>query len=163
MPSERPIPPAEYEVIVRHVPIVSVDLLVRLNGGIVLGKRTNAPAKGEWFVPGGTVLKGETRRQAAHRVANEELGCQVLIDQELGVYEHVYDSAAMPGVDSKQYLATAYVVTPVDGQFQPDDQHEEFATVTAPFPRLHPYVDRYLTDLQRHGYGFEPREGTKPN
>lgn len=155
MTSDRPIPPEEYAVLVRHVPIVSVDLLVHHAGGIVLGKRTNAPAKGEWFVPGGTVLKGETRRQAVHRVAREELGCDVLVDHELGVYEHVYDSAAVQGEDSKQYLATAYVVTPVDDKFRADAQHDELAVFTAPFPTLHPYVHRYLNDLQRYGYTYD--------
>lgn len=152
--SDRPIPTAEYETIVKHVPIVSVDLLVHHNGGLVLGKRKNAPARGEWFVPGGTVLKGETRRQAVHRVAKEELSSDVLIDAELGTYDHFYDTAEVPGANSKQYLATAYVVTPIQDEIVSDDQHTSLKLFTSPFPDLHNYIERYIRDLRKSGYHY---------
>jgi colanic acid biosynthesis protein WcaH len=152
--TDHPISADEYSTIAANVPVVSVDLLVHHNGGLLLGKRTNKPAKGEYFVPGGTVLKGEGRREAVHRVATAELGCDVLIDDELGVYDHRYDSAASDGVDSKHYLATAYIVTPTAETFMEDDQHEEFRTFTAPFPSLHRYVARYVRDLRRNGYQY---------
>lgn len=84
----RPIPPEEYRVIAEHVPIVSGDLLVRHGGGLVLGKRTNELLKGEWLIPGGTVFKGETLREAIQCVAKAELGCDVVIDDRLRTYEH---------------------------------------------------------------------------
>ena len=155
MTDNRPISPDEYAIITEHVPIVSVDLLINHEGGILLGKRCNEPAKGEWFVPGGTVLKGESRRQALHRVAREELSCDVTIDEKLGVYDHFYDAAEMDGVDSKQYLATAYLVTPRKRSFQPDDQHADFQTFHEPFKDLHQYVARYINDLKSHGYCYE--------
>lgn len=151
--TDKPIPPEEYITIVKHVPVVSVDLLVHHEGGLVFGMRENEPAKGEWFVPGGTMLKGETRREAVHRIAQEEMDADVLIDEELGVYTHRYQSAAAAGVDSKQYLATAYVVTP-DSDLQPDDQHTEFDVFKSPFPDLHNYVERYIRDLRRSGYRY---------
>lgn len=154
MASDQPIPPPEYKNIVKHVPVVSVDLLIHHAGGILLGKRQNEPAKGEWFVPGGTVLKGETRRQAVHRVARKELAVDVTIDQKIGVYDHFYEAAASDGIDSKQYLATAYVVTPISKQFEPDDQHKELRTFDAPFPELHDYVQRYVNELRRLGYEY---------
>lgn len=151
---EKPIPPDDYRTIARHVPVVSVDLLVHHDGGLVLGKRRNEPAKGEWFVPGGTVLKGERRREAVHRVAQAELGTGVLVDERLGTYEHVYDAAAAEGVDSKEYLATAYVVTPVGDELVADDQHEALGVFDAPFPTLHGYVERYLRGLRARGYRY---------
>jgi colanic acid biosynthesis protein WcaH len=152
--SDRPIPTEEYETIVRHVPIVSVDLLVHHDGGLVLGKRRNAPAKGKWFVPGGTVLKGDTRRQAVHRVAKEELGSDVIIDGELGTYDHFYDTAEVDGSDSKQYLATAYIVTPIQDEISPDDQHTDLKVFDSPFPEFHNYIERYIQDLRRSGYQY---------
>jgi len=47
----------EWRIIVQNIPVVSVDLIVLHKGGVVLGKRCNEPAKGEWFVPGGRVRK----------------------------------------------------------------------------------------------------------
>ena len=106
------------------MPIVSVDLVISHDEGVLLGRRTNEPAKGYWFVPGGRVYKGETRREAAHRVAREELGVEVEIVESLGAFEHRYDTADVPGVDAKHYLANGYVVEVVDGEVEPDTQHE---------------------------------------
>lgn len=155
MSTDRPIPPDEYATIAKHVPVVSVDLLVHHDGGLLLGKRQNEPAKGRWFVPGGTVLKGEVRRQAVHRVARQELDCEITVEAELGVYDHFYETAASDGVESKQYLATAYVVTPETESFQPDDQHAEFRTFHEPFPEFHEYIERYISAVRARGYSYE--------
>jgi colanic acid biosynthesis protein WcaH len=149
---DKPISPEEYRTIARNVPIVSVDLLVHHDGGLVLGKRQNEPAKDEWFVPGGTVLKGETLIDAVHRVAQEELGSDVVVDGRLGTYEHFYDAAATEGVESKQYLATAFILTPRKATLEPDEQHDSLQVFDAPFPELHNYVERYIHDLRVEGY-----------
>lgn len=145
-----PIPDDDWRSIVAHVPVVSVDLLVRYDAGVVLGKRSNEPAKGEWFVPGGTVFKGERLEDAVHRVADEELGIDVEIEDRLGTYEHFYETADVPGVDGKHYVATAFVVTPVGAEAEVetprDDQHSELRTVERDDEELHPYVSRYLRD-----------------
>ena len=57
MADEHPISDSDWRTIVEHAPIVSIDLIVEHDGGIVLGKRTNEPAKGEWFPPGRNVRK----------------------------------------------------------------------------------------------------------
>ena len=67
--------------------------MIEYNGGVSLGKRDNEPAKSEWFVPGDTVHKNESRTEAVHRVATEELAEPVVIDTCLGTYEHVYEIA----------------------------------------------------------------------
>ncbi|MGB9953261.1 GDP-mannose mannosyl hydrolase [Haloarcula marismortui] len=150
MPAEeKPIPPSEWQVIVKNVPLVSVDLVVEYDGGILLGKRENEPAKGEWFVPGGTVLKNETRTEAAHRVAEEELGESVVIDECLGTYEHFYDTSEIGSVDSKHYVATAYRchLEYDEPNFSGDDQHSSLDVFYPPFSDLHLYVERYFDDL----------------
>jgi len=142
------VPEETFRTIVEHAPIVSVDLLVRHDDGLLLGKRTNEPAKGEWFAPGGTVFKNETRQDAVHRIAETELGTEVRIETELGTYEHLYDTSGFDDINSKHYLATAYVVTPLEDRFEPDDQHASLETFTEPFPDLHRYMERYLDDLE---------------
>jgi colanic acid biosynthesis protein WcaH len=156
MTGERPIPPSEYAVIAEHVPVVSVDLLVPTDEGLLFGKRRNEPARSEWFVPGGTVLKGERRREAVERVAEDELGTPAEVHGELGVYDHFYDAAASPGVERKQYLATAYVAAlPSDvgvGDIDPDDQHAAFEAFRPPLDGHHRYVRRYATEMREAGY-----------
>lgn len=151
-----PVPAEDWERIVEHVPLVSVDLLVRDGDGVVLGKRTNEPAKGDWFVPGGTVLKGERFEDAVGRVAREELGVDVEIEARLGTYEHFYDTSEVPGVDSKHYVATAFLVDPCEEWtgVPDDDQHDGFRTVEwkrEDDESLHPYVRRYLRDARDAG------------
>jgi len=87
------IPDDEWRTIVANVPIVSVDLLIRTDDGLLFGKRTNEPAKGYWFPPGGRVRKFETREEAVHRVAREECGLKMEIVESLGAFEHVYETA----------------------------------------------------------------------
>ncbi|MFB6184903.1 MAG: GDP-mannose mannosyl hydrolase [Haloarculaceae archaeon] len=138
----------QWTVVVRNVPIVSVDLVVRSGDGVVLGKRTNEPAKGEWFVPGGRVRKNERLDDAVHRVARDELGVEVTVDRKLGVYEHFWDVADVDGVDGKHYVPVGYVVTPESETFRVDDQHDELRRFEPPFETvdLHPYVQTYLED-----------------
>ena len=50
--TDNPIPDDEWRTIFANVPLVSVDLVIEHDGGVLLGKRENDPAKGEWFVPG---------------------------------------------------------------------------------------------------------------
>ena len=138
------IPADDWRTIVTNVPIVSVDLVIRRDGGVVLGRRTNEPAKGNWFIPGGRVLKGETRREAVGRVAAEELGIEVEIVESLGAFEHLYDTSDVSGVDSKHYLANGYVVDVVDGKPEPDDQHDTFRVFRSPPEPCHEYVRAYV-------------------
>ena len=138
------IPADKWETIVRHVPIVSVDLLVRDEGGIVLGKRTNEPAKGEWFIPGGRVHKSETRREAVHRVAEAELNISVKIVESLGAYEHIYDTSDIEGVESKHYLANGYVVDVQDGSPETDEQHDSVQVFRSRPESLHDHIRAYV-------------------
>jgi len=137
----------DWATIVENVPIVSVDLVVRHAGGILLGKRQNQPLAGEWFVPGGTVFKGERLGEAAHRVARQELGTYVSIDCRLGTYEHFYETADVSGVDGKHYVATAFEARLDGDTIDPDDQHTELRVFGPPLPNLHPYVERYLDEI----------------
>jgi colanic acid biosynthesis protein WcaH len=133
----------DWETIVRNVPIVSVDLLIKRSDGIVLGKRTNEPVKGEWFVPGGRVQKGETRIEAVHRIAEEELEISVEVTESLGAFEHCYETSDVEGVETKHYLANGYVVELDSGQIQPDDQHREVQVFESAPNSLHPYIRSY--------------------
>ena len=84
----------EYERIVTLVPRVCVDILVENpEGRVLLLKRTNEPAVGQWWFPGGRVHIGETRDQAALRKLNEE--CALKPDashlNEVGSFDLLFD------------------------------------------------------------------------
>lgn len=57
------------------MPIPCVDLIVEDHAGrILLLHRKNEPAANQWWFPGGRVLFGETRPEAARRKLKEECG-----------------------------------------------------------------------------------------
>lgn len=140
------IPEDEWRTVVEHVPIVSVDLVVVSDDGVVLGKRSNEPAKGEWFVPGGRVHKNERLEAAARRIADTELGVSIAIEEYVGVYEHLYDVAETGAEDGKHYVAHAFVVEPRGEVSAGDDQHEAVRAFTDLPENLHEYTRRCLAD-----------------
>jgi colanic acid biosynthesis protein WcaH len=140
---------ADWATIVENVPIVSVDLVVLgEENEVLLGRRENEPAKGEWFVPGGRVRKGETLEDAVHRVAADELGVDVEIVERLGAYEHFYDTADVPDVGGKQYIAHGFVVRPDSLDVATDDQHSAMKLFSTPPSDLHEYPAAYLADSE---------------
>jgi len=143
------IPDDVWENIVEHMPIPSVDLLVVTDEGILLAKRQNEPPKGEWFVPGGRIQKGESLHEAVHRVAEEELGTDVVIKKELGAYDHRYETADVANSGGKHYVAHGYVVCPESEIGDLDEQHSEAKYFDLNMlPPLHPNVAIYLDDAE---------------
>ncbi len=65
-------------------PFPTVDIIIELDGGVVLVERRNPPRG--WALPGGFVEIGETVEQAAVREAREETGLEVELTELLYVY-----------------------------------------------------------------------------
>lgn len=143
------IPDEIWSDIVEHVPIPSVDLLVVTDDGLLLAKRRNEPAKGEWFVPGGRIHKGESLQETVHRVAREELSVDVVIEEELGAYDHRYETANVEDVGGKHYVAHGYVVRPESERVNLDRQHSEAKYFDlGMLPSVHSNVIAYLEDAK---------------
>ncbi|MFF7056293.1 GDP-mannose mannosyl hydrolase [Achromobacter spanius] len=109
--------------VVENAPLISIDLILKnLHDQVLLGLRTNRPAKGSWFVPGGRVRKGESIAMAFSRLAKEELGTDHELRHAsfLGVYEHFYDDSVF-GADASQdgthYIVLGYQVSDVSTNF----------------------------------------------
>jgi len=84
------IPAEHYKQIIEVLPILCVDVIVRNNRDeYLLIKRANEPRKGEWWVIGGRLLKGETLEQAVVRKVWEETGLKVEAGYPIGYYEDV--------------------------------------------------------------------------
>lgn len=137
--------------VVRNTPLVSIDLIVRdRDGRLLVGKRVNEPARGTWFVPGGSIRKDETLAQALARISKWELGVGLTLDDVrfAGVYEHFYDTnfAAAPGV-STHYVVLAYIVQrPFDNTDLPAEQHSAWHWLSDPsLPDVHPNTLAYLS------------------
>lgn len=121
----------DFAQVVRHTPLVSIDLVVRDESERVLvGLRLNRPARGTWFVPGGRINKDERIDDAFLRISQAELGRAIQRAKAslLGVYEHLYDDNALeiPGV-STHYVVIAYRLHVNTASLAlPVEQHEQF-------------------------------------
>ncbi|WP_223543415.1 GDP-mannose mannosyl hydrolase [Pseudomonas sp. GL-B-12] len=123
-----------FRSVVDSTPLISIDLVVlNSKGECLLGQRLNRPAQGNWFVPGGRILKNETLDAAFNRLTLEELGkaSQRIDARLLGVYEHFYaDSvfaASGQGPDT-HYVVLAYqlVLGADDILHPPYAQHDAY-------------------------------------
>ena len=88
------LPAKDFAHIVRHAPLVSIDLLIRDQAGNVLvGLRRNRPAQATYFVPGGIIRKNETISAAFGRIIKTEVGLTTPFHEAkfIGVFEHFYD------------------------------------------------------------------------
>lgn len=66
---------SEYLRAISVFPRACVDIILCSKSfEILLLKRANEPAKGQWWFPGGRVYHGETRLQAAKRLISREIG-----------------------------------------------------------------------------------------
>lgn len=58
-----------YAAVQEHLSVPSINLVVVDAGKILLLQRQQEPEKGQWWVPGGRIIKHETLEQAARRIA----------------------------------------------------------------------------------------------
>jgi len=83
----------DFAHIVRHSILSSIDIILRdSNGRIFVGRRSNEPARGMYFVPGGVIRKNERIAAAFDRILAAETGLAApfAYARLLGMYEHIY-------------------------------------------------------------------------
>lgn len=129
--------------VIRHTPLIAVDLLIRDPAGhLLVGERKNDPAKGLLFVPGGRIRKNETLVTAFERILQTETGLSVPFEQTTfyGVFEHFYDTNTFGDPDyGTHYVVLAYELRLNDRrQVSLDDQHTGAAWAPSFNELMHP-------------------------
>jgi colanic acid biosynthesis protein WcaH len=117
-----------YRKIVRSMPIVCVDLLIRDPAGrTLLLKRNNPPAQDQWWFPGGRVHMNESFLEAVRRKAIQECGLTLCVDPiSVGIFELFFDEG-----DVKYHSVTNLFSTTIDKYVGVtlDSQSKEFKWV----------------------------------
>ena len=118
------IPAEQYKQIIEVLPILCVDVVItNTRGEYLLIKRANEPRKGQWWVIGGRLLKGETLEEAVVRKVREETSLNVEAVYPIGYYEAVSQENPF-GVAPRLHAVSLVFSTAVDDrqQIRLDDQ-----------------------------------------
>jgi colanic acid biosynthesis protein WcaH len=131
-----------FKTVINSTPLISIDLLVKKDNKILLGKRINKPAQGYLFSIGGRVYKNESIQQATARIAKTELNIELKLTPKFaGVFEHFYDDGIYKDV-STHYINLAYEVDINNDILNlPIEQHNEYQWLT---------IDELLESKQVH-------------
>jgi len=154
------IPNSLYAQILENMPIACVDIAIAAQGAVLLVRRKDPPARRQWWVPGGRVLKGETMRETAIRKAREEVG----IDCHAGRIVHTAETIFPDGPEGipVHSINSCFFMCPVDKDFsiRLDDHHSDHEWVSHIPDGLHPYVERCLrgAGLMRAYAGWPPEK-----
>lgn len=81
-----------YSIIHLLMPIVCVDIIIRMNDKVLLVKRNNEPEKNEYYFPGGRLLKHESLMTAVKRISMNEVGVNLDRIFYVDFAETIFDS-----------------------------------------------------------------------
>lgn len=102
----------DFASVIRYAPLVSIDIVIRdPEAHVLLGFRTNEPARSTYFIPGGVIRKNEAIRDAFARIVKAETGIQASLKDAifLGVFEHFYKTNRFESSDyGTHYVVLAY-------------------------------------------------------
>lgn len=106
---QRP-PSTEYP----DAPRIAVGAVVFKENRVLLVKRGRPPGKGQWAIPGGSVMLGETMRVAVEREVMEETGIAVTAKDPVITFD-VVDH------DSRGRVRFHYVIVDFSAEYQSGD------------------------------------------
>jgi colanic acid biosynthesis protein WcaH len=134
---------ATFKTVLDSTPLISIDILLKKGGKVLLGKRVNKPAQGYFFSTGGRINKNESIDNAMVRVALNELNIELKsIPKFIGVFEHFYDDSIYKDV-STHYVNIAYEYEVEEIPDLPTEQHSEYQWFA---------IDELLESKQVHKY-----------
>ena len=139
---------ATFKTIIDSAPLISIDILLKKDNKILLGKRVNKPAQGYFFSTGGRVNKNETIDSAMGRIAKNELNIKLKTTPKfIGVFEHFYDDSIYNDV-STHYVNLAYEYEVEEISDLPIEQHNEYRwfgiSELLESKKVHKYVKDYF-------------------
>jgi colanic acid biosynthesis protein WcaH len=143
----------EFAFVVRHTPLVSFDVIIKdRDGNVLVGLRTNEPAKGKYFVPGGIIRKNETLADAFARILETEIGFKASFSKArlIGVYEHIYETNTQGAPAYRtHYIVLAHELNLVERPpIVGDTQHVHFRWMSpseiVSSPDVHPNTQAYF-------------------
>ena len=140
---------ATFKTIIDSTPLISIDILLKKDNKVLLGRRINKPAQGYFFSTGGRINKNETIDSAMVRIVKNELNIELKFMPEfIGVFEHFYDDSMYEDV-STHYVNLAYEYEVEEVLNLPIEQHNEYQWFTVSELLKSKQVHKYVKDYFR--------------
>jgi len=102
-------------------PLLTVDAIIEMNGGVILIKRKNPPPG--WAIPGGFVDYGETLEDAVIREMKEETCLDITLVRQF----HTYSA---PDRDPRHHTVSTIFVATASGTPRADDDAADIGIFT---------------------------------
>ena len=140
---------ATFKTVIDSAPLISIDILLKKDNKVLLGRRINKPAQGYFFSTGGRINKNETIDSAMVRIVKNELNIELKFMPEfIGVFEHFYDDSMYEDV-STHYVNLAYEYEVEEVLNLPIEQHNEYQWFTVSELLKSKQVHKYVKDYFR--------------
>ncbi len=133
----------EFDRALKSMPTVVVEVIVKNENGILLGKRNTEPFKGLWHLTGGFIYYNEKISDAVKRVAKRETGADVEIVKFLKVYEYIHDDPR------GHIIALAHIVKIVNGKVAPNPDNSELKYFKTAPENMIPYQEKIFEDAMK--------------
>jgi len=127
-----------YNKILNVMPITGAEAMITDDESILFVKRKNAPAKGEWWFPGGRIRKGESFEDALHREVKEETGIEVQIVKFIGVYNRIFPD--------RHDITLAFLCKTATRAIILNSEHSECKFYSELPADLHPFLIKVIRD-----------------
>ena len=131
-------------------PIVGVSAVIFVNKSVLLVRRKQEPAKGQWSIPGGAVELGEGILEALARELREELSVKIEVGGLIGVFDKIFRN-------HKNQVQYHYVVVDYWGwlvEGNPSPASDVSEALLVPLEELEEFdADKELKDTIRKAYG----------
>jgi ADP-ribose pyrophosphatase YjhB (NUDIX family) len=142
------VEPSLFSEIHKNTALLTVDVLIKYQGGWLLVHRDNVPAKGEYFPVGGRVKKGIPILEAIKNKAREECGLALEQIRCIGVSRQMFQTDPFgheKGTDTTSIMFIAIG----SGNITLDKHHDNYLLVDEDKfeeikDNLHPYVRDFL-------------------
>ena len=143
------IPNDKYKEILDSMPICCADIIIHYNNKVLLVKRKNHASKGEWWIPGGRVLKNEKLKDAALRKIKQETGLSNFeLKEETTVHEYFSKDGIFPDLKTGTHnIGVIFIASIKDNQeIKLDNQGSEFKWIDKIEEDLSPEIKKILSD-----------------
>lgn len=131
-----------YSKIHELLPISCLDIVIIDDGKVLLVKRNRKPAEGQYWLPGGRILRNESFADAAKRLVLGETGLHINAVETLGVDNLIFTDDPFGHGQGTHTVTVVTKCVPVTTDVKVDGNHDNHIwwDPKTPLEGLHEYV-----------------------